>query len=279
MTDIVIITVQYGNFDDTERLAKSIAALDGSEEVELVVVDNSSSDEGLARLGGLAGSVNYPLRILSPARNLYYWGGAALALQDLANRNGTTPRWVVICNNDITLPDHRFLARLGDLDPARLPVVAPRIVSASTGKQQNPLLDSRPRGLKRLKWRIYDVDYRLANLMLRTHAFLSRLSRPDDPSRQDTERDIYAAHGACVILSSAFFSKGGTLDTTVPLFAEELTLAVTAECLGLKIRYVPQLEVIHREHSTTGAALTREKYEMERAARRRYYELRTSTPH
>jgi len=85
---------------------------------------------------------------------------------------------------------------------------------------------------------------------------------------------IYAAHGACVILSSAFFASGGSLDTTVPMFAEELTLAETARRLGLPIWHVPDLEVVHREHSTTGAGLTRSKYDMERMARRRYYDVR-----
>ncbi|MGI9043681.1 MAG: glycosyltransferase family 2 protein [Gemmatimonadaceae bacterium] len=82
-----------------------------------------------------------------------------------------------------------------------------------------------------------------------------------------------APHCACVILSAAFFERGGSLDTSIPMFAEELTLAAEAVRLRLPVRYVPTLGVLHREHSTTGAHLTREKYEMERAARRLYYSI------
>ena len=74
-----------------------------------------------------------------------------------------------------------------------------------------------------------------------------------------------------MIFSSAFFEKGGVLDTAVPLFAEELTVAALAKKLGIPIWYCPELRIAHREHSTTGKSLTRAKYEMERLARRRFY--------
>jgi hypothetical protein len=46
-----------------------------------------------------------------------------------------------------------------------------------------------------------------------------------------------------------------------------------AEKLGMPVWYFPELRISHREHSTTGHSLTRSKYEMERMARHRYYEL------
>ena len=276
MAEIVVVTVQYRNFDDTARLAASLDRLARSRDIELLVVNNAADAKGTKQLADLSRSVGFPLRILSPGSNLYYWGGAALALDNLASERPAMPRWVMVCNNDITLPDKEFLTHLLALDPSAYPVVAPEITSTATGRHQNPLLETAPRMAQRLKWRIYDLHYGLAQLMLRTHRAIGRLNpRSATASRSsvDRERTIYAPHGACVLFSSSFFARGGRLDTAVPLFAEELTLAADAKRLGLAIHYVPALRIEHREHSTTGAALTRQKYEMERAARRRFYSM------
>jgi GT2 family glycosyltransferase len=273
--DVVVITVQYRNFHDTSELVRSLAHLEGASKIELVVVDNASDDPGSRRLAELAKSAPFRMRSLNPGKNLYYWGGAAFALDRLRAERETLPSWVMICNNDVSFPDEAFVTQLLALEPADYPVIAPEIVSVATGKSQNPILARAPGPLKRLKWRVYDIDYRIAQLMLRVHGAATRFRKPTARSRSapGSTRTVYAPHGACVIFSSSFFEKGGELDTTVPMFAEELTLAAAAERLNLPVRYVSSLRIDHREHSTTGSGLTKEKYEMERSARRRYYLL------
>lgn len=273
MAKILIVTVQYRNCSDTARFAQSINRLHGSREVELVVVDNAADDQSTGQLEELAASVGFPLHILKPDSNLYYWGGAAHALNQFRAERNALPTWAMISNNDIEVRDRDFLGRLFALDPKDYPIVAPDILSSTTGRHQNPLLESRPTFLKRVIWKVYDLNFHLAQTMLGVRSILNRRGPRNAPEAGTSggARPIYAAHGAGVILSSAFFAKGGMLDTTVPMFAEELTLALEAERLGLAIRYVPELRIVHREHSTTGDHLTKEKYEMERAARRRYF--------
>jgi GT2 family glycosyltransferase len=269
--EIAVVTVQFGNPDDTAALVSSLASLDGVEHIELMVVDNAKQD---TRNAGLPSAVPFAVRYLAPAANLYYWGGAAFALDAIRADRASFPRWVVICNNDIVIPDPGFVNRLVSLDPEAYPIIAPEIISHATGKRQNPLLASPPTFRQRLKWRVYDLGFPIATAMLRVHRLFFNMVPARGNTRHDQrERDIYAPHGACVILSSAFFERGGSLDTSVPMFAEELTLAATAARLGMAVRYVPSLRVVHREHSTTGPHLTREKYRMERSARRRYYSI------
>lgn len=269
---IVFITVQYNNPSDTERLVRSLWQLDDSENCSLIVVDNSRE-----KPDSILDSP-WPLKTLRPNANLYYWGGAAYALEWLESQNESWPAWVVVCNNDIIIEDSAFIRTIRTLDPRKYPIVAPRITSLTTGKEQNPILGSPPGLLKRLKWRTYDLNYRVARTLLALHVgatrLLGRLSNGRQrPNQAQLPREIYAPHGACVIFSSAFFRRGGALDTTVPLFAEELTVASSAEKLGLAVSYQPDLQVFHREHSTTGIDLTPEKYEMERSARRHYYRI------
>jgi len=277
--DVIIITVQYSNFADTRTFVTSLAALDDSRHCELVIVDNDESGTGAADLESIRDMGPFPVHLMRPSRNLYYWGGAAYALEQLSKSAAPRPRWVIICNNDVTFADASFLARLRALDVVHFPIIAPTIVSEATGRDQNPFLIVPAGRLKRLKWRVYDVGYPIATTMLAIHGLAKRMAAPlshalSRPAGEAKRRQIYAPHGAFVILSEAFFQRGGALDTTVPMFAEELTIAALAQRLSLPVWHVPELKVSHREHSTTGVGLTKPKYELERLARRHYYDLR-----
>ena len=270
------MTVQYNNPDDTTKLVSSIGALSDVAGCEIVVVDNSTSAETRAVPARLQTHAPIPVEVFSPGTNLYYWGGAAFAIERMSARGNGLPDWIALCNNDVTIEDPLFIRKIRSLDVTRFPIVAPRI-TASSGKEQNPFLESPPPFLKRLKWRIYDADYRIARSMLSVYRAIPRTDSRKPRDAIEYSRRIYAPHGAFVLLSSEFFRRGATLDTAVPLFAEELTISVTASRLGLPVWYNPDLRVLHREHTTTGPELTRAKYEFERRAHRRYYSLLKSS--
>lgn len=269
---ISFVTVQYNNPDDTPKLVSSIGSLSEVEGCDIVVVDNSTSSDTKADPAKLQPLAPVPVEVLCPGKNLYYWGGAAFAIQRMSAMGNLLPEWIAVCNNDVTIEDPLFIRKIRSLDPRAFPIVAPRITSSS-GKEQNPFLESSPAFLKRLKWRIYDTDYRIAQSMLSVYKAIPGTNAQKPRDTIEHPRRIYSPHGSFVLLSSEFFRRGGTLDTTVPLFAEELTISVTAARLGLPVWYYPDLRVLHREHSTTGHHLTREKYEFERRAHKRYYSL------
>jgi GT2 family glycosyltransferase len=273
---IVLITVQYANPADTSALLKSVDSLDDSASCRVIVVDNSPDRARDAKPVGGKGH-RMPVDVLVAPQNLYYWGGAAFAIDTIRRDEGKLPPWVIICNNDTTIEQADFLSRLANLDPGAFPIIAPAITSLASQRNQNPMLEKPPTYLQRLKWSIYDLGYPVARAMLATHRAVTP-KNPERNSDSETRRRIYAPHGAFVILSSTFFARGGDLDTQVAMFAEELTLAETARALDLPVWYLPELRVTHAEHSTTGSGLTREKYALERMARRRYYHLRRSKP-
>ena len=279
MADITVVTVEYGNPADTASLAASLAALDGSEQIELLIVDNAPGEGAMESVERLNQAMPFPVRRLCPGSNLYYWGGAAYAIDVIRREREEAPRWVVVCNNDITVTNSDFLCILRATEPSLHPILAPAIISSVTGRDQNPVLDEPARFLKRAKWRAFDIAYPIARALLATHGFLVKRRALRKVSRVPAggaarNRKVYAAHGACVIFSARFFTAGGSFDTVVPLFAEELTLAEEAIRLDLPIFYFPSLAVEHREHSTTGTELTRANYELQRRAHRHYFSLR-----
>lgn len=270
---VTFVTVQFNNPDDTKRFVDSLSVLQDTVGCSLIVVDNSTFTGSRADQIALEKRSSVPVEVITPGTNLYYWGAAARAVERL-RASDEMPDWIVICNNDVTIEDPLFVRKIRSLDIMKFPIVAPRIVS-SAGKEQNPLLETSPPFLKRLKWRLYDTNYRVANGMLSMNRWLQRIRLNVTATRKGIEyaRMVYAPHGAFLVLSKEFFARGGNLDTTVPMFAEELTIAVTAEKLGMPIWYYPDLVVFHREHTTTGRGLTRGKYDFERRARRHYYSL------
>ena len=275
---VVIITVEYGNRGDTSSLIESLEETKGNETIELIVVDNSKQDIPFdSKITETSRRIRF--RRLKPPDNLFYWGGAAAALSDLGYfASPHEPQWVVICNNDVAFSDSTFFTRLASLDPRSGALIAPCIISAVTGRDQNPFMRKSPGLLTRTRWRLYDSGYGMATLLLSLRplwlAAAKRFKRRADSERGAAE--IFAPHGACVVFSSEFFRRGGRLDTAVPLFAEELTIATEASRLGVPVKYVPQLRVTHREHTTTGQQLTRFKYDLERRARQRFYEMESA---
>lgn len=281
--DILIVTAQYGNFADTAALVDSLSGAEDISGCEMVIVNNGPVDRH-GELERLARSAPFPIHVLEPGRNLYYWGGAAYALDSFSAAHGHQYNWVIICNNDVLIQDRSFFRQLRSLDGYRYPIIAPSVISAETRKDQNPLLAAPAGALKRLKWRIYDADYRVAKSMLWTYGVLKTLTRPfARPVRSSAtppiEAKIYAPHGAFVILSASFFARGGKLDTAIPMFAEELSLAAIAAKLQMPVWHRRDLRVLHKGHSTTGSALTAAKYDLERRARRHYYNLVARSDH
>ena len=275
---VVIITVEYGNRGDTLSLVESLEKTEGYEAIELVIVDNSEQDVPFDSKIAEA-SRRIRIRRLKPPDNLFYWGGANAALSELGHfASDDEPRWVVICNNDVTFSDGSFFTRLATLDPRSGGLIAPCIISAVTGRDQNPFMRKSPGFLTRARWKLYDSGYGMAQLLLSLRPVWLAAAKAFKRSAvgELVAAEIFAPHGACVVVSSDFFRKGGRLDTAVPLFAEELTIATEAARLRVPVTYVPQLRVTHREHTTTGRQLTRFKYELERRARQRFYEMESA---
>ena len=67
-----------------------------------------------------------------------------------------------------------------------------------------------------------------------------------------TSGKIYAPHGAFMIFSKHYFTRGGWIDDNFNLYGEEITTAEIASNNNLEIHFLPELEVSHVEHSSTG---------------------------
>ena len=119
----------------------------------------------------------------------------------------------------------------------------------------------------RARMRMYTIAFRSA-LLTRVMDVLLDLKRrgarltppPSEP------RSIYAPHGSIVFVRSTFFERGGTLAYRGFMFGEEIHLAEQARRLGMLVRFVPSIEVIHVGGSTTSRVDSASRRDWHRAS-------------
>ena len=132
-------------------------------------------------------------------------------------------------------------------------ILAPKIISRLSGKNQNPIYRSRPKPAKFLvlsylfnNW-LATAAYRFAALF---KGWLTS-ARYFPVSAINEGEIIYAAHGCFICLPQEYFKRGGALKCSSFLYLEEICLAEESIELGLAIRYTNKIKVHHEEHAST----------------------------
>ena len=260
--DALIIPVNFRQTQCTLGFLESIASLEGFDRCRVVVVDNNSDDGSVVRIReAIFGCKNVGLAASS--RNRGYFGGARWALDQYLTQQ-SIPDWVVVCNNDIEFRDRQFLRKLLQLDPLRVGIVAPAIISGLTGSDANPSIRNRPSAFQMFQYRAWFSSYHAMWIKQWMWPFVRKArrglrSRPL-PSEGGAQTQIYAPHGSFMIFSRRFFESGGFLDDGNFLYSEEFLVAEMCRHLCLPIVHDPALRVWHREGQTLGRMLTREMF-------------------
>ena len=265
MVKAVIITVNYRGTQDTLRLLENLRGLSGFQDTSLIIVDNASQDDSFSKINEAVGDL-INVRCIAAPRNLGYFGAARWALDNYLV-DSDLPNWVIVCNNDVVFPDVGFLNSLLE-QPNDVGAIAPRIVSARNGYEQNPFMPSRPGRLGVLKIRFWFSRFGLCRMQAEVSGRLRALRAVMRKDRKAIRkrRPIYAPHGACIIFSRRFFEQGGYIDNGTFLYGEEIGVAEVAMRLGLSVIFEPSLQVLHNEHRTTGRRLSRATFGYKRDA-------------
>ena len=213
------VIVNYNGSDLTLRCLQSLLAQDCSSQLEIVVVDNHSSDENWRLLQQkLAG---YPIILHRCYKNLGYAGGinAGAKLQ-----TDHAPAYILALNSDITLPS---------ADAVR------QLVAALRGDQRrvacSPLISDQdchvlPEATIQVRrvpgfWTVLVSQ----SCWLRRTGFGRRLTRAylyqdSLPYPLGTTLDCETINGACFMLDRQFLEAIGYLDDRTFLYMEELIL-------------------------------------------------------
>jgi len=254
---VVVLGIAYRSNAQALSFARQIMDNEVGQNPYLVLVDNSEESD-LA--SGLSQSEREQCDLIVQAsgNNLGYFGGAAAGLNMFLSTH-QLPDWVIVCNVDIRLEDRNFFSQLiGYGASHRHAVIAPRIISEYSGKDENPFMQSRPTSLRMNSYKALFTWYPLVCLYSALHLVkqsLRKLLTSSEwcPANADAKPiPIYAPHGACIAFRKSYFEAGGTLRHGAFLFGEEIFVAETVRRLGLSVAHDPRLRVVHEEHKTTG---------------------------
>jgi GT2 family glycosyltransferase len=266
----LVVLVHYKAPAGVLALLDSLQEVKRRSEVAVTIVDSCSGEEYLSTIHGRLAELQN-VELLESTTNRGYFGAAKFALDHYLGQGHGLPDWVIVCNHDIVIEDERFFEKLFACDPAKVGVLAPRIVIPSQALEQNPFMKKRPGWWRRFTMRLYGFAYPLGVtwdwLSRQKKALRSRMpSGMSRPERNGGRQSIYAAHGAFMIFSRRFFEAGGKLDDQLFLFGEEIVVAETCRALDLPVIYEPSLSVLHNEHQSVGHGMSRQMYGYHRAS-------------
>ena len=252
MKDILIITVNYRNTSVTEDFIHSLEKLHEFQRVQLVIVDSASTNATKEELEALLHNSSLHTQIICSDQNTYYWGGVALAIKHLKLEFSMGPKWLIACNNDILFTQQDFLKQLIALDPDKYPVIGPTIYSSVTKKNLNPAMAKPINIFGKFYYSILFINPKTARLIQIIRQMTQKLFYTVFKRSTPTSGKIYAPHGSLMIFSKHYFTRGGWIDDNFKLYGEEISTAEIALNNNLEIHYLPQLEVSHVDHSSTG---------------------------
>jgi N-acetylglucosaminyl-diphospho-decaprenol L-rhamnosyltransferase len=219
-----IIIVSFNARADLERCLDSLHAAPSAHPIEIIVVDNHSSD-GSAE----AARCRPAVRVIENTANVGFAAATNVGIR--ASRGDL----LLLLNSDTIVPRaaiDRLAAEL-ESDPG-VAVVGPRLVDGSGraelsfGSMISPLNEWRQ---KRLQRRADEVE---------------RMTR--------VPRDVDWVSGACLLVRRADAEAVGLLDERFFMYTEDVDFCASIRARGRRVRFVADVEVIHLRGRSTASA-------------------------
>ncbi len=239
---ILIVAVNYNTYpalyDYLSKVEESLDSCSIPIDLKVIVADNSTrrEDVDVEKYKRL----NLEERIFD---NLGYLGAAQTVINSLDDV--TIYDYVAISNVDLSL-DKTFFENLVSREfPKETGWIAPSIYSLQEGRDKKKLTRS-PRWRFTIMMLIY--KYPLLYSLYYATVYKRRRASADVID----ECDVYAGHGAFILLTKRFFKTYKTLNYPVFLFCEENYIAELIQRGGMTVRYVPTLKIWDSEHISVG---------------------------
>src|SRR5579859_7894237 len=109
-TEILIISVHFRSNRALLEMLASLKRLNGSRGLYIIIVDNSSGEEELARIRPVIGTFPNAV-LLELTTNRGYFGAALSALDHYREQGRTLAKWVIVCNHDVVINDSEFVTK------------------------------------------------------------------------------------------------------------------------------------------------------------------------
>lgn len=222
---ISVILVNYNGLSYNDACIESLLASTGCGRLQIVVVDNASTDGSYAKLQERWG--RHPqVTLVQAERNLGFAGGNNIGIRKALE---TAPDFLMLLNNDTVIePD--AIGHLIALQKETGGIVAPKILYAdrrdivwSAGGEFSPVIA-----------KSRHIGY----------------NKPDGPA-YDEDCSCSFANGCCFLMSHSVFDKIGYMDERFFLYYEDNEYSLRAVSGNISIWYCHKAVVYHKVNGAT----------------------------
>lgn len=250
MGNIVFVILHYETLDDTRKCVDSLTKYLQDPKVQIVLVDNGSAN---GRLASIEPDYKDQIRIhfLRSEENLGFAKGNNIGYRFA--KEELNAQIIILANNDLVFEQEDFIEKLlRCYEQTAFDVAGPRILSLMDGKNQNPVAvqyASRRDINKRI---LKDSILRFLS-HLNLDKVLKKFVAKEIPEVNYIQGMDFQLHGACMFFANRYLvCYDGLYDKTF-MYGEENILKYIVKRDGLKMEYLDDLCVYHKEGSSTGA--------------------------
>lgn len=222
---VYVITINYNSASHTKEMVKSVLE-SNYENLKIIVVDNASNHEDYKKLEELK-YLNKNIIIIRSNTNLGFSGGNNIGLKKSIEDGAT---YAMLLNNDTTINKDTISKMVEYIENSKADVVCPKIVNY----YNHNLINYAGGDLNSYKGavKIYGIG-------------------KEDKGQFDEEKNITFAHGCCVLASLETWKKVGLMDEKYFLYFEDTALSAKFNREKLKMKYIPNAIVYHKESIST----------------------------
>jgi GT2 family glycosyltransferase len=223
---VAVVVLNWNGAADTIACLASLAAV-ASPPLDVIVVDNGSSDDSVARIRASRPEV----LLLRAGSNLGFAAGTNLGIRNALERGRQR---IMILNNDTVV------------DPRAIAVMCDELDRHPTAGAVCPLLTFRqPGGLVWFAGATFD-PYRGRS------GRMTGYRRPGGAWVDDLPREIDRGTGAAMLVRREVIDDVGLLDDDFFFLYEDVDWSLRMRAAGWEVRFVPQAHVVHDVAASQG---------------------------
>lgn len=243
MKKIAVIILNWNGKEDTLECLESIQNMEqGTFNLEVIVVDNGSTDDSVDRITKFIDSEKSAIKLVENQENLGFAGGNNIGIKHALENEAD---YVMLLNNDTQVDKNLMTELLKAMEQNKnVGIVGPKIYFAKGYEYHRHRYKETELG--RIIWYAGGlIDWRN---VYASHRGVDEV----DIGQYDKVEETAFTTGCAMLVKKEVFGEIGFLDEKYFMYLEDVDLCLRARKAGFKILYKPQGIVWHKNAQSSG---------------------------